>query len=158
MVKAVNTDTAQKKKTSTQLSTQTGKMVRGHEVRRLPLGEYLRALDAVREMPESVMQACFPEMDAEGMLRFLRGMDKNSLTALIVKMLGVVPREAVKLLAILTGIEEETLLNDPAIGLDGAAEMVEAFWEINGIENFMQAAVRVAAQVKEIRAKAGSKG
>lgn len=157
MVKAVYMDTT-KEKTSTKLSTQTGRMVRGHEVRRLPLGEYLRAIDAVREMPESVMKACFPGLDAEGILRYLRAMDKNTLMALVVRMLGIVPHEAVRLLAILTGIDEETLLTDPAIGLDGAAEMVEAFWELNGIENFMQAAERMAAKVKAIRAMVGSKG
>ena len=144
-------------KNSTKLSTMNAKCVRGYEVRRLPLGEYLRAMDMIRDMPETIMQACYPGMDAGQVLAQLRHINKETLTALIVRMIGVVPREAVRLIAALTGVEEETLLNDPAIGLDGAAEMVEAFWEINGIENFIRAAERMAARMKEIRI-AGFKG
>lgn len=144
-------------KNSTKLSTMTGKNVRGYEVRRLPLGEYLRVLDAIREMPETITQACFPEMDAAQVLTQLKKIDKNTLTALILRMMGVVPAHAVKLLSMLTGVPEDALLNDPGIGLDGAAEMLEAFWALNGIENFIQAAERMAAQVKTLRAKTGSK-
>lgn len=144
-------------KSSTKLSTMHSRCVRGYNVNRLPLGEYLRAMDMIRDMPETIMQACYPGMEAGQVLAQLKVINKETLTALIVRMIGVVPKEAVQLVAVLTGVPVEALYDDPNIGLDGLAEMVEAFWEINGIENFIQAAERMAARVKAIRG-IGSKG
>ncbi|MBQ7885498.1 MAG: hypothetical protein IJ313_01240 [Clostridia bacterium] len=145
-------------KTSAQLSVQSEKMVRGYAVKRLPLGDYLRAIDALRETPETVMAELFPGMNEMDMLGTLKKMDKNMLAGLMIRAMGVIPAEAVKLLSVLTGVDQEALMSDPAIGLDGAAEMLEAFWELNGIENFIRAAERMAAQVKQLREKTGSKG
>lgn len=145
-------------KTSSQLSIQSEKLVRGYAVKRLPLGEYLRALDALREAPETVLGAVFPGMEAMDVLALLRKIDKNALSGLMLNAMTVIPSEAVKLLSVLTGVPMDALMNDPQIGLDGAAEMLEAFWELNGIENFIRAAERMAAQVKQLRAKTGSKG
>lgn len=145
-------------KTSSQLSIQSEKLVRGYAVKRLPLGEYLRALDALREAPETVLSAVFPGMEAMDVLSLLRKIDKNALSGLMLNAMTVIPSEAVKLLSVLTGVPMDALMNDPQIGLDGAAEMLEAFWELNGIENFIRAAERMAAQVKQLRAKTGSKG
>lgn len=143
-------------KTSVQLSVEKGKIVRGYEVKRLPLGDYLRALDAVKKMPERVLAACFPEMEPDAVLQALKKIDKAMLNVLFMRMMEVVPGEAIALLSVLTGVPEEALRSDPAIGLDGAAEMLEAFMEINGIENFMHAAERIAAKVKQM--KPGFKG
>lgn len=145
-------------KTSSQLSIQSEKLVRGYAVKRLPLGEYLRALDALREAPETVLSAVFPGMEAMDVLALLRKIDKNAISGLMLNAMTVIPSEAVKLLSVLTGVPMDALLTDPQIGLDGAAEMLEAFWELNGIENFIRAAGRMAAQVKQLRAKTGSKG
>ena len=145
-------------KSSTQLSVQTEKLVRGYAVKRLPLGEYLKAVDALRETPQTMMDALFPGMEPMDVLGALRKLDKNALSGLMLRALGVIPAEAVKLLSTLTGVPEDALLSDPAIGLDGAAEMLEAFWELNGIENFIRAAEQMAAKVKQLRARAGSKG
>lgn len=148
----------EKTKTSTQLSIETSKTVRGYQVRRLPLGEYLRAIEEIRTMPETILKACFPGLGAEQIMDKLRRIDKNALAGLLVNALAVAPAEMVRLVSVLTGVEQEALLTDPLIGLDGAAEMLEAFWELNGIENFIRAAEKMAAQVKQLRAKTGSKG
>lgn len=147
-----------KEKNSAALSVKNSETVRGYEIRRLPLGEYLRVLEALREMPHTVMRVCFPDMDAAGLLQMLKGIDAQGLTAMLLQLLDVVPDEAVKLLSLLTGVPEDALYADPVIGLDGAAQMMEAFWRLNGIENFMQAARRLAAQMKSLRRDAGSSG
>lgn len=145
-------------KNSTQLSTKTHETVRGYEIKRLPLGEYLRALDMMSDAPQTVMGALFPGMEAVDILSVLRKVDKNALSGLMLRAMTVVPGEAVKLLSLLTGVPQEALETDPNIGLDGAMEMLEAFWRLNGIENFIRAARRMAAEVKQLRAKTGSKG
>ena len=146
------------KKTSAALSTPMSETVRGYKIERLPLGKYMQALEALRSAPEAIMQACFPGMDAAQILARLKVLDKNALIALMMRAIAVVPGEAVNLLSLLTGVSQAALLDDAAIGLDGAAEMLEAFWRLNGIENFTQAAARMAAQFKDARKRIGFSG
>ena len=146
------------KKTSAALSIPMSETVRGYKIERLPLGKYMQALEALRSAPEAIMQACFPGMDAAQILARLKVLDKDALIALMMRAIAVVPGEAVNLLSLLTGVSQAALLDDAAIGLDGAAEMLEAFWRLNGIENFTQAAARMAAQFKDARKRIGFSG
>ena len=146
-----------REKSSAALSAKQTETVRGYEVKRLPLGEYLQVLEALRDMPQTVMRVCFPEMDAAQMLTALSRIDAKGLTGMLLRAMDVVPDEAVKLLSLLTGVPEDALFADPAIGLDGAAELVEAFWRLNGIENFIAAAARMAARAKKLRENTGFK-
>ena len=123
-------------------------VVRGYTIRRMPLGRYLEMTEMLREVPEKLLSACFPGMDAMQILGQLKRVDAAMLSDIMVRAMAAVPAEAVRLLAYCTGIEESVLLEDENIGLDGAAEMIEACFEINKIENFMQAAGRVAAKAK----------
>ena len=69
-----------------------------------------------------------------------------------------VPAEAVRLVSLLTGVPQDRLLDDPQIGLDGMAQMLEVFWRINGLGNFTQAARRAAAAVRAGIGRTGSSG
>ena len=139
---------------SAALSLKESEMVRGYEIRRLPLGEYLRALDA----PRTLLAACFPGEDAAQVLAHLAHIDADGLGELMLRAMAVVPGEAVRLIAQLTGVPEEKLLGDPQIGLDGVAQMMEAFWRINGLGNFTQAARRAAAALRQSAGRTGSSG
>ena len=147
-----------KEKSSAALSVACSETVRGYEVKRLPLGEYLRVMEALREAPKTVMRVCFPGMDAAGMLDALRHIDAQSLADLLFRAMDAAPDEAIKVLGLMTGIPADVLYADPAIGLDGAAELAEAFWRLNGLENFIRAAARLAAKLREIKAKTGCSG
>ena len=143
---------------SAALSLRQSETVRGYEIRRLPLGEYLRALDALRNAPKALFAACFPGEDAAQVLTRLSRIDADGLGELLLRAMTVVPGEAVRLIAQLTGVPEEKLLGDPQIGLDGVAQMMEAFWRINGLGNFTQAARRAAAALRESAGRTGSSG
>lgn len=143
---------------SAALSLKESETVRGYEIRRLPLGEYLRALDVLREAPRTLLAACFPGEDASQVLAHLARIDADGLGELMLRAMAVVPGEAVRLIARLTGVPEERLLGDPQIGLDGVAQMIEAFWRINGLGNFTQAARRAAAALREAAGRTGSSG
>lgn len=143
---------------SAALSVKCSETVRGYEVRRLPLGEYLRVMEALAEAPGTIMRVCFPGMDAVEMLGRLRTMDAQGLGELMLRAMEVVPDEAIRLISLLTGIPADALYADPAIGLDGTAELLEAFWRLNGIENFMRAASRLAAWMRENAKRTGSSG
>ena len=94
-------------KSSLPLSVRRGEMVRGYEVRRLPLGEYLTALDALREAPAALMRACFPGEDASQVLTRLSHIGPDGLTKLLERAMAVVPGEAVRLLSLLTSVAQE---------------------------------------------------
>ena len=146
------------KRNSARLSTLQAEMVRGYEVRRLPLGAYLQAADALSEMPQTLLKACFPGKTMAQALAQLQAADNGEIVELISRALKAAPFEAVHVLSLLTGVPQDALLGDPAIGLDGAAEMAEAFWRLNGIENFMQAAGRLAAYLHNPGTRTGSSG
>ena len=145
-------------KNSAALSIKRSEMVRGYEVKRLPLGEYLRVMEALREAPQTVMRVCFPEMDMMQLLGMLKTIDAGGLTKIILRAMDVAPDEAIRLLSLLTGIPADALYADPMIGLDGAAELIETFWRLNGMENFTLAVRRLAAKWADVKAKTGSRG
>lgn len=144
-------------KSSTALSVKYSEIVRGYEIKRLPLGEYLRVMEALREAPSVVMKVCFPEMDAMQMLDRLKNIDAQGLTEIALRAMDAVPDEAIRLISLMTGIPAEALYADPAIGLDGAAEILEAVWRINGIGNFTRAAGRLAARMQALTQNTGSR-
>lgn len=122
--------------------------VRGYELHRMPLGQYLRVTQRLQSLPQTLARACFPGMSAAQILEKLRRVDAQMLSELAVRAMLAAPQEAVSLLAACTGIDEDTLLADENIGLDGAAELAEACFELNRLGNFMQAAARLAAKAK----------
>ena len=142
-------------KNSAALSLPAGETVRGYEIRRLPLGEYLRMIEVLRQITGALAASLFPGMDIVQTLASLKNMDVGMLSDLMVRAMDAIPAEAVKLLSVMTGVSCQQLLDDPAIGLDGALEMLEAFWRLNGVGHFMQAAGRMAAQIKSLRTETG---
>lgn len=123
-------------------------VVRGYTIRRLPLGKYLEMADMISEAPERLLKACFPGENAAQVLAKLKTIDAAMLGELCMRAMLAAPAEAVRLLAHCTGIDEKTLLEDENIGLDGAAEMAEACFEINRLGNFTQAAIRLSSKVR----------
>ena len=142
---------------SAALSVRQSETVRGYKIRRLPLGDYLRVLDTLKETPRTLLRACFPQEDAAQALEHLAHIDAQGLETLLLRAMTAVPAEAVRIVSLLTGVDEEALLGDPSVGLDGIAQMLEAFWRLNGLGNFTQAARRAAAALRMI-AGTGSKG
>ena len=91
------------------------------------------------------------------MLETLKHISSDTLLALVARALTVVPDRALALVAKLTGIPLNRLNNDANIGLDGLMEIVTAWMELNGIENFMRAARQLMDKAKASAASTGSK-
>ena len=134
--------------------------VRGCEVRRMPLGKYLQAIRLLETFPRETAEKLVPDGDITGVLSALKTLDRAALIDLALKALAIIPAQAVALLAALTDIPQDRLLNDDAIGADGLLEILEAWLEVNAAENFLSAANRVGRKLHRFAAtlKAGSSG
>ena len=145
-------------KTSVQLSIPMSRVVRGYEIRRLPMGKYLEATEILRTLPEDAMRACFPGKTAMDALAALKALKTDEIPGLLMQLAAVLPAQGMRLLSVLTGIDQEQLMTDERIGLDGAAEMIEAAMEINRVENFISAARRIAGSIRAATRSDGCKG
>ena len=147
-------------KNSATLSLPKSRMVRGYEIRKMPIGAFLEACSLLEELPGTALRLLFPEKKEGDILAELAGLDKDKLQELFLRALAVLPGEMVRLFAKLSGVEEQALLEDARIGLDGLGEMAEAWLEVNGIENFIKTmgALGKRAQALMGGASTGSRG
>lgn len=140
-------------KNTVKLSLPAAQTVRGYEIKRMPLGPMLEAIETLRELPGELLKTCFPSMDAGQILQQLKSFDADMLITAFGNALTIAPTHTIKVFAGLCGVPEEAFLTDANIGFDGLMEMVNAWIEVNGIENFIKA---VRPLVEKIRAAAGS--
>ncbi len=134
---------------SVALSLPGEKVIRGCTLRRMPIGQFLRAAQLLRQLP------------GEWLARLTHGADRLDADGLKERFLLLateLPRYAVELFAQLSGLEEKRLLEDEAIGLDGLMELVEGWLELNGIENFIKAAGALQVKVRSLAIPTGSSG
>ena len=126
----------------------------------MPIGAFLEACSLLEELPGTALRLLFPEKQEGDILAELAGLDKDKLQELFLRALAVLPGEMVRLFAKLSGVEEQALLEDARIGLDGLGEMAEAWLEVNGIENFIKTmgALGKRAQALMGGASTGSRG
>ncbi len=123
---------------SIRLSLPRSRKVRGYEVTRAPLGRFLDALALLGDFPYALAEGIGG--GPQELLQALKRCDAKLLWQLAGRALKVAPAETVRLIAALTQIDEERLLNDAALGLDGLCELVLAWAEVNDIENFFRQA------------------
>ena len=140
------------KQDSIDLSLPQSREVRGCMIKRMPLGTYLVALQTLKNWPAETAAKLLPDGDLNGMLERLKHIDRPMLVELLMHAFAVLPEQLLALVAQLTGIPVKKLHTDPAIGLDGLAEIVDAWLEVNGAENFLRAASRAMHTVQQIAA------
>ena len=123
------------KKRSVSLSVPEPRKVRGYVIKRLPLGGYLRMTEKLAGASEEIIRACFPGKSATELLKEMQTItDKGALT-LLSRLLTTAPTYLLELVADLTDIPYDDLLEDQNIGVDGLMEILRAFWEVNDLKN-----------------------
>ena len=131
---------------NSKLSVPRHRKVCGCEIRKMPIGRYLEALDAISALPNELISACFPDMDFKEIIERLSAFDEKLLRACIASLFTRAPRHLIVFVAELTGIDEKKLLNDENIGLNGLVDIIDAFIEVNNLGKFV-------AGVAELRLK-----
>lgn len=69
----------------------------------------------------------------------LKQVDEQLLVQIFTNALSAAAPQVVALTARLSGISEETLLDDPDVGPAGIAEILQVVWEINDLKNLWAA-------------------
>lgn len=145
-------------KNSIDVSLPQSKMVRGYEIKRMPIGAYLQAMQTLNDTPRELIEALYPGEGVDGFLRKMRNMDKDALYALIMKASCVLPERVIGIFSQVSGIGADKLIGDPKLGLDGLMELVLAWAEVNGIENFTSGVRQLMEKIRALTGRTGSKG
>lgn len=123
---------------SLKLSIPVSQEVCGYVIKKQPLGQYLKAIDLIKEMPMSLMNTIFPGQSGTDILTQITSINADMLVDILQNALIVLPDYVIKVVAQLTNIPYETLIEDENVGLDGLAQLWTAFWEVNKIEDFIK--------------------
>ena len=113
------------------LSVGKSKKVCGYEIKKMPIGAYLRALEKVNNLPTDFMEKFFPGKSLDDLLKELSEIDKDGVQALVTAVFVAAPKYILGLISELSGIDEAELEGNPDIGLDGLIEIVTTVIEVN---------------------------
>ena len=113
----------------------------GVTIRKMPNGQYLKALNLIKELPQSFVEEL---MQGKTNLKLSDMLDTENIAMLVGTLLTSVPTFTIKFLAQLLNIKEKTL-TDELTPIE-TIEIVQKFWEINKLESFF-------AQMKSIAMK-----
>lgn len=133
---------ATKKKYSEDLSLPEEIKMYGVTIRKMPNGQYFKALKLIKKLPESFMKEF---LDGDTDIRLSDMFDIENLAKLIGTLLTVAPSFTIKFLAKLLDIEEKVL--EEQLTPAQTIEIVQKFWKINELESFF-------VQMKSIVGKA----
>lgn len=107
-------------KKSNQLSVETARTVRGQEIKRLKLGEFLKVYDEIYALASGVISAYL----LNGRVPGGQAVDDIPLLS----------EQTIHLACKLMGIDEAKMMGDPQVGIAGIYEMLRVWIELNGVD------------------------
>lgn len=113
----------------------------GVTIRKMPNGQYLKALNLIKKLPETFVKEV---MQGKTDLKLSNMLDTDNIAMLVGTLLTSVPEFTIKFLAQLLDIKEKVLTDK--LTPTETIEIVQKFWEINRLESFF-------AQMKSIMSK-----
>ncbi len=112
------------------------KNVYGIEIKKLPMGAYLNAIESIKDLPLILLEKSFPGMTTDQVLSKFKKMDQDMLIEIAGNLLVSVPEQVLRFIAALIGVEYERLRDDPNIGLNGIKDIMVDFWKVNDLQSF----------------------
>lgn len=105
----------------------------GITIRKMPNGQYLKALEVIKELPESFVKEL---MEGREDLKLSDMFDTKNIAMLVGTLLTSVPEFTIKFVSKLLNVNEK-VLRDNLTPLE-TIEVIEKFWEINNLTDFFQ--------------------
>jgi len=111
----------------------------GYEIKKMPMGAFLNALETIQTAPTKILNAIWPGKTLDEVLFDLKHLDEQMLVQLITGALSTAAPMLLSMLSELSGIPEEKLREDPNIGPAGIVEIIKTVWEVNDLKNVVAA-------------------
>ena len=132
----------------------------GVTIRKLPIAKYIAVLREVNDLPSLLLGELFPEgSNLNDSLERLQNLDRSTTLALIGRLLKIVPEEFCKVLSQLLDISEERLLDvncENPLSLSELTEIIEAFWKVNDMSDFLMTVQSLSRRAAPTRSKANT--
>lgn len=136
-------------KDKTEISLGKSKKVHGIEVRKQPIGQYIKTIKRLEQFPQTVIKQCFGNgADIDTVFDKFKNINEDIILELAGKMLSIIPEETLKFMASLLDVEYDYLLNNvsPAELLD----IIEEFIKINDMSRFFETLKKLIARAKTV--------
>lgn len=138
-------------KDKSSLSLGKSKVIYGYEVKKMPIGAYLKAMERIKNMPEDFIETCFPGQSLQEVFDSLTKLDEIDLKRLILSVMTTAPKYAIALISELIEVDEEQLINDENIGINGIIDLCIAFIEVNKLGEAFAGVKELRQKIKTIR-------
>lgn len=122
------------------------KVVHGIKVKKLPIGDFIKAVEEIGNLPLLMLSKLFPDKSGAEALYAVRFMNREDMLKIICKALTVLPREFLGFISSLLDEDAEKISENltPIEIMDVLTE----FWEINDLENFIKKAKALVMTLK----------
>ena len=110
------------------------RIVHGVEVRKVPIQQYITALQQLESLPKLLIEECFPGKKAAEALASLLSFNPEDFVGLLGRILVVAPSNMVDALCLMLGLEAETIKNEKTP--NEFKDIVKAYWELNDMTDF----------------------
>lgn len=149
-----------KKDKSIHMSIPKSYSLYGVTIRKLPIAKYIAVLREVNDLPSLLLGELLPDNgNLIDLLENLQSFDRSTILSLCGRLLKVVPEEFCKILSQLLNIPEERLLDvncENPLSLSELAEIIEAFWKVNDMSDFLMTVQSMSKKATPARSKANT--
>lgn len=132
----------------------------GVTITKLPIAKYIAVLREINELPALLLNELLPDGgNLIDLLENLQSFNRNTILSLCGRLLKVVPEEFCKILSQLLNIPEERLLDvdcQNPLSLSELAEIIEAFWKMNDMSDFLMTVQSLSRRAAPTRSKANT--
>lgn len=117
-------------------SVPTKSIIHGIEIKKLPIGKYLDAVNSIKDLPEILLKNNFPGLNTEDILKKFKKIDEQMLFELLGSMLVTIPEQTLRFVATLIDVPYEKLRNE--ITPNELKDILKEFWKVNDMSSFFQ--------------------
>ncbi|MFD3260838.1 hypothetical protein ACE3MQ_19780 [Paenibacillus lentus] len=135
------------KNNSVQTSIPQSYTLHGVVIKKLPNGQYFKAIQTMENLPEIILKQCFPNMKPDQVIEQLKSVDESMIYGMISKLLRVVPEQFLRLIAELIDTEYEYLRDE--LSPKETFDVLKAFWEVNDYTDFFAEIKKMMGGAKE---------
>lgn len=124
------------KDTSVTMSLPKSETVHGIEVKKVPIGKYLVAMDEIKELPEKIIKDLFPGLAMKDIWAKFANINDEGIIELVSRALMICPGYVIGLLSTLLDIDKEKIMNE--LTPKEMSDVIKKYWQLNDMTDFFK--------------------